>query len=170
MEGQLGKKSKKFLKGVIIKKTWDTLCFNKIYQVGKWAHQDIQVTWCAAPTSALSTESSSGFLGSPTARGVEHAWRELCLIRRRGSEARKQTSTLKNTTSLTVQWLRICLPMQGTSSSILGPEGSHMPWSNQAQEQQLLSLHSRTSDQSNRSHHSEKPTHCNYRVAPACHN
>ena len=43
MEGQLGKKSKTFLKAVIIKRTWDTLCLSKIYQVGKWAYQDIQV-------------------------------------------------------------------------------------------------------------------------------
>ena len=32
-------------------------------------------------------------------------------------------------TSLVVQWIRICLPMQGTGS-IPGPEDFHMPWSN----------------------------------------
>ena len=32
--------------------------------------------------------------------------------------------------SLVAQWLRICLPMQGTQVQSLVREDSHMPWSN----------------------------------------
>ena len=46
-------------------------------------------------------------------------------------------------TSLVVQWLRICLPMQVHTGSIPGPGRSHMLWSNSAHVPQLLSLHSR---------------------------
>ena len=35
-----------------------------------------------------------------------------------------------NWTSLVAQWLRICLPMQGTWVQALVPEDPHMPWSN----------------------------------------
>ena len=42
--------------------------------------------------------------------------------------------------SLVVQWLRVRLPMQGTTGSSPGPGGSHMPRSDWAREPQLLSL------------------------------
>ena len=38
------------------------------------------------------------------------------------------------------QWLRICLPMQGTQVRVLVWEDPIMPWSNWAREPQLLSL------------------------------
>ena len=158
MEGQLGKKSKKFLKAVIIKRTWDTLCLSKIYQVGKWAYQDIQVGhgvqhppehWVVKWFPRLTNSTGCW---ARVERTLPHTYKR---------EWGKETNKHKNTTSLMVQWLRICLPMQGTCSSIPGPEGSHVPRSNQAQVQQLLSLHSRTSDQNKRSHCNEKPMHCN---------
>ena len=42
--------------------------------------------------------------------------------------------------SLVAQWLRICLPMQGTWVRALVWEDSHMPRSNWAREPRLLSL------------------------------
>ena len=43
-------------------------------------------------------------------------------------------------TSLVVQWLRICLPMQGTQvRSLVGELRSHMPRGNEARAPQLLS-------------------------------
>ena len=77
-------------------------------------------------------------------------------------------------TSLVAQWLRICLPMQGTRIRALVREDSHIPWNNRARVPQLLSLHSRAREpqllkpahlepmlRNKRSHHSEKPAHCN---------
>ena len=45
-----------------------------------------------------------------------------------------------NRASLVAQWLRICLPMQGTQVRAPGLGRSHMPQSNWAHEPQLLSL------------------------------
>ena len=45
-----------------------------------------------------------------------------------------------NGASLVAQWLRICLPMQGTRVSSPGLGRSHMPRSSWAREPQLLSL------------------------------
>ena len=44
--------------------------------------------------------------------------------------------------SLVAQWLRVCLPMQGTRVRALVWEDSRMPWSGWAREPQLLSLRS----------------------------
>ena len=46
-------------------------------------------------------------------------------------------------TSLVAQWLRICLPMQGTRVRGLVREDPHMLWSNYVHAPQLLSLRSR---------------------------
>ena len=69
--------------------------------------------------------------------------------------------------SLVVQWLRICLAVEGNTGLTPGPEGSHMPWGNWACVQQLLSLCTlEPVFCTKRSHRSEKPAHCNQRVAP----
>ena len=80
--------------------------------------------------------------------------------------------------SLVVQWLRICLPMQGTRGSSPDPGRSHMLQSNEARAPQLLSLRSGAHEpqplklarlepvlRSKRSHCNEKPAQ--RRVAPA---
>ena len=49
-------------------------------------------------------------------------------------------------TSPVVQWIGICLSMQGTWVSIPGLGKFHMPWCNQAGEAQLLSLFATTTE------------------------
>ena len=51
---------------------------------------------------------------------------------------------------------------------IPGPGRAHMPWDNQAWAPQLLKpMHMEPMLCNKRRHHSEMPTHCNKRVAPA---
>ena len=76
--------------------------------------------------------------------------------------------------SLVAQWLRICLPMQGTQVQSLLWEGrSHILRGSQACGPQLLKPACpilKLALCNNRSHHNEKSMHHNYRVDPNCPN
>ena len=106
-----------------------------LYPSGSQTFAHISVTWRACENSdywALAQE----FL-------IQQVWSRACecafptssqvrlLLQVRGPHLGNQRSILKNQgTSLVAQWLRIHLPMQQDTGSILGPGRSHMPRSN----------------------------------------
>ena len=72
---------------------------------------------------------------------------------------RKSKIRSKKRASLVAQWLRVCLPMQGTWVRALVWGESHVPWSGWAREPQLLSLRVWSLCSTTRGRDSERPAH-----------
>ena len=66
---------------------------------------------------------------------------------------------MRHGASLVAQWLRICLPMQGTRVQALVWEDSHMPRSNWAREPQLEPARLEPVLRNKRGRDSERPVH-----------